>query len=145
MELAVKRNRPVPVMIGTAFGGLWAAMGALALPRPWTPWAVGGAVILCLILLRRLWFSTARESGGLFRRNAYWVAVVLEVAALVAADYLLARYGLEAYLVPAIGIIVGLHFIGLWKATGKTVFFWIPGPAEEFRRPQPACAAAERD
>lgn len=127
MEIAIRHHRPVPVMIGTAFGGLWAAMGALALPRAWTPWAAGAAVTVALILLGRLWFSAAVESGGLFRRHAYWVAVVLEVAALVAAGHFLPRYGLQAYFVPAIGIIVGLHFIGLWKATGNTVFVWIAG------------------
>lgn len=41
------------------------------------------------------------------------------------SDGLLPRYGLQAYLVPTIGIIVGLHFIGLWRASGETAFLGI--------------------
>lgn len=127
MGAAAKTNRPVPALIGTGFGGVWAVMGAMALPRSLTPWAVGAALTIALILVGRLWFSVAPESSSLFHRHAYRVAVVLEVVALVAAGYLLPRYGLEAYFVPAIGIIVGLHFIGLWRASDKTIFLWIAG------------------
>ncbi|MGH8219803.1 MAG: hypothetical protein ACREUT_14760 [Steroidobacteraceae bacterium] len=114
-------------MIGTSFGGLWGVMGALALPRSWTLWAAGAAVIITVILLGRLSSSAAPQSSGLFRQSAYWLAVVLEIGAVMAAGYLLPRYGLQADFVPAIGIIVGLHFIGLWRASGKTVFLWIAG------------------
>lgn len=127
VEQAVKPTRPVPAMIGTGFGGLWAVIGAVALPRSWTPWAIGAAVAIALILIGRLLLSAAPESGGLFRRNAYRVAVIAEVVALAAAGYLLPRYRLAAYFIPAIGIIVGLHFIGLWRASGKTTFLWIAG------------------
>jgi hypothetical protein len=114
-------------MIGTGFGGLWAVMGAMGLPRSWTPWAVAAALVIALFLLGRLWFSASPDGTRLFRRSAYLIAVVLEVAALVACGYLLPRYGLQAYFVPAIGIIVGLHFIGLWRASAKPVFLWVAG------------------
>ena len=127
VQLRVNPSRPVPAMIGTGFGGLWAVMGALALPRPWTPWAAGAAVTISLILTGRLWLSTSPEGSGLFRRSAYRLAVALEIVALGVIGYLLPRYGLQAYFVPAIGIIVGLHFIGLWRASGKTKYLWITG------------------
>lgn len=114
-------------MIGTGFGGFWAIMGALALPRAFTTWAAAGAAALTLILLGRLWLSAAPQRSGFFRRSAYRVAVVLEIVALVAAGYLLPRSGLAAYLVPVIGIIVGLHFIGLWRASGNRIFLLIAG------------------
>lgn len=127
VEPAAKSHRPVPAMIGTGFGGLWAVIGALALPRSWTPWAIAAAVAITLVLTRRLWLSAAAESSRLFRRSAYRVAVIAEVVAIAAASYILPRYRLEAYFVPAVGIIVGLHFLGLWRASGKTVFLCIAG------------------
>lgn len=125
MELTAKASRPVAEMIGAGFGGLWAVMGAAGLPRSWTPWAAAAALAITLFLIGRLWFSASPNSTGLFRRGAYRITVILEVAALAASGYLLPRYGLQAYFVPAIGIIVGLHFIGLWRASAKPIFLWI--------------------
>jgi hypothetical protein len=122
------RSRPIGGTVGLVFGGLWSMLGASALPPAWqTPAALAGlAVTVALIVL--LW-RTASPGGGtrLFGRWAYLLAVALEVAALVVANNLLPRYGLGAYLIPAVGIIVGLHFIGLWKATGLVRFLWIAG------------------
>ncbi len=125
VQVTANPSRPVPAMIGTGFGGLWAVMGALALPRPWTPWAAGAAVTISLILMARLWFAASYEGSDLFRRSAYRLAVALEILALGVIGYLLPQYGLQAYFVPAIGIIVGLHFIGLWRASGRTKYLWI--------------------
>ena len=61
----------------------------------------------------------------MFRRRAYTVTVILELAALVAATNLLPRAGFGDELIPAVGVIVGLHFIGLWMATGLRRFLWI--------------------
>jgi hypothetical protein len=125
--LTANSSRPVPAVVGTGFGGLWAVMGALALPRPWTPWAAGAAVTISLILTGRLWFSTSPGGSGLFRRSAYRLAVALQIVALGVIGYLLPRYGLQDYFVPAIGIIAGLHFIGLWRASGSAKYLWITG------------------
>lgn len=114
-------------MIGIGFGGVWGVIGAVALPRSWTPWAIAAALAITLVLMVRLWRFVPAENSGLFRRSAYRVAVIAEVLAIVAASYILPRNGLEAYFVPAIGIIVGLHFLGLWRASGKTVFLGIAG------------------
>lgn len=102
-------------------------MGAMGLPRSWTPWAAVAAIAIALFLLGRLWFSASSDSTGLFRRRAYLIAVLLEVAALAGSGIVLPRYGLQAYVVPVIGIIVGLHFIGLWRASAKPIFLWIAG------------------
>jgi hypothetical protein len=47
-----------------------------------------------------------------------------DAIAILAAVLLLRRFSLSQFLVPAIGVIVGLHFIGLWKATDLSVFRW---------------------
>ncbi len=111
--------------MGTAIGGLWAAMGTLALPTSFRPLTISAALALTLILLGRLWVCVVPASRGFHRRKAFRIAVILETLALIAAGYLLTRYHLEAYMVPVIGIIVGLHFIGLWLASGSTAFLWM--------------------
>ena len=42
----------------------------------------------------------------------------------VVTIWLLKLFGLPHLLMPAIGFIVGLHFLGLWKATDLQVFLW---------------------
>lgn len=64
---------------------------------------------------------------ALFRSRYYIAAVALELIAMNVAAYVLPRHGLTGYLLTAVGIIVGLHFIGLWMATGMRRFLWIAG------------------
>ena len=61
----------------------------------------------------------------MFHRLPYVIAVVLEALAIAAVVALLPRHGHERYLLQAIGIIVGLHFVGLWRASQSTRFLWI--------------------
>ena len=58
----------------------------------------------------------------MFHRGTYLVAVVLEALAIALAVALLPRWGYERYLLQAIGVIVELHFIVLWKASGSSRF-----------------------
>jgi hypothetical protein len=46
------------------------------------------------------------------------------VAAILGTIWLLRQFALSQLLLPAIGLIVGLHFLGLWKATDLRVFLW---------------------
>lgn len=118
------RRLPIPAMIGTAFGGLWSVLGAMALPRHWMMPAIVAGLLLTVLLLVQRCRGTA-SGHGLFRRRAYIVAVVLEVAALYVLMPLLKKYGLESYAVPALGLVVGLHFIGLWVASGLRRYLWL--------------------
>lgn len=122
--IAAKRRLPAPALVGTAFGGLWSVLGAMALPRSWTVAAVVAGVLVTALLLVQRRRGTATGSS-LFRRRAYIVAVVLEVAGLYVAMQLLAMYGLERYFVQALGLVVGLHFIGLWVASGLRRYLWL--------------------
>ena len=124
-----QRARPIPATIGLIFGGLWFWLGALALPPAWrTPAGLLGALITVGLIVR-LWRaqSQADAGAGMFRRGAYLVAVALEIAAIYTASALLPKYGLQGYFIQAVGVIVGLHFIGLWRATGAARFLWIAG------------------
>ena len=124
---ARSRSRPYSATIGLVFGGLWSALGAQALPGFWQRPAMLAGAAISLALIVRLWRSPGLTGGGtaLFGRRAYLIAVVLEVLAIVAASNLLPRYGLQADLIEAVGVIVGLHFIGLWYATGISRFLWV--------------------
>jgi hypothetical protein len=80
------------------------------------------------ILVARLWRVNEPPSGSaehLFRRKAYQIAVVAEVLAIYTASAILPCFGWQAYFIQIVGIIVGLHFIGLWAATRSMRFLGI--------------------
>jgi hypothetical protein len=112
-------------LIGLAFGLFWLFVGANAVHGPAaTVIAVAGCLIFALaalwIVLRR-----RRTRGRRFAAGYYLAAVGAEVVAIVAAQNWLAAHGQKQLLFPVVGIIVGLHFIGLWLATGDRVFAWL--------------------
>jgi hypothetical protein len=121
--------RPIAGSIGLLFGGLWSYLAATGLPVGLQLPFDGLGALITLALIAALWTerNPVGSGGRLFRRWGYLIAVVLEVVAIYAASVLFARYGLTSYLVQAVGVIVGLHFIGLWQATRQSRFLWIAG------------------
>lgn len=119
--------RPIAETIGLVFGGLWSLLGASGLPRglQLPAEALGGLITVALIA----WVWSRRgpsgSGAGMFRRRGYIIAVVLEIVAIWVATTLLARNGLQSYVIVAVGVIVGLHFIGLWQATRRVSLLWI--------------------
>ena len=63
-----------------------------------------------------------QRHSGTFRGHIYGIAVAFE--AIFGTIWLLRQFALSQFLLPAIGFIVGLHFLGLWKATDLRVFLW---------------------
>ena len=126
MSETIARPRPIPATIGLFFGGLWCWLGALGLPSAWQMPAGVAGIAVSLLLIVRLWrMKTLAGTGNmLFARGAYILAVAFEIAAIVIFN-LAPRYGWQGQLLPAVGIIVGLHFIGLWRATMMKRFLWI--------------------
>ena len=122
------KSKPIASAIGTIFGGLWAYLAAAESPPGWQLPLTLLAGLVTLLLIARLW-GTRPPAGDakerLFGRKPYLLAVVLEVGAIYLASILLPRFGLEAYFLQVVGIIVGLHFIGLWRATGASRFIGI--------------------
>lgn len=119
----------LPRFIGIFFGFLWGVVAALALPPPDQSPALAFAALVSLGCLLRVRTSTpsAAPDSALFRRRAYIIAVAFEIAAISLANYTLARLGWQQYLYSAVGFIVGLHFIGLWKASGRRSFLTVSG------------------
>ena len=120
-----KQPRPIPGSIGLFFGGIWGVFGAQALPLAWRAAGIAGAVLVTAALIALLWRAGSGAGRGLFRRRTYYVAVGFEVAAIVAANLLMPRLGLTGYALQVLGVIIGLHFIGLWKASDMARFLGI--------------------
>lgn len=124
---ATKRQFPTSSLIGICFGGLWAGAGGMAFSG-----SVRGVLLTLAVLLtaglavhasRSL--AASDSQSRMFHSRPYVIAVVLETVAIAGIAALLPRYGAERFLLQAIGIIVGLHFIGLWKASHLSKFLWI--------------------
>lgn len=101
--------------IGWAFGLLWLSVGLGVTPAPWK-WIAGliygaVAVIAAIRILRQ---RNAR--GGSFDRRWYLAAVVAEVVAIMVAAHWLAAHHRTDLTFPVVGVLVGLHFLGLWPS-----------------------------
>jgi hypothetical protein len=112
----------VGALVGLAFGLLWWLVGAGAIERPLgTALQVAG---LAIFAGAAAWIVRRAPSAG--RRRPRWsyyiIAVVAEVAVIALAQAWLGARGLNALLFPVVGVIVGLHFIGLWLAFARRRF-----------------------
>ena len=118
-------RRTIGSVVGVVAGCVWGIGGAIGLPRPWQAWAVGSSIGISVVLIAALAMTYGRRQLGTFRPSIYGMAVAFETGAIFTAIWLLERLRLPQFLLPAIGFIVGLHFLGLWKATDLRVFLWI--------------------
>lgn len=100
------------------FATVWLWLGVTALPMPWR--AIVGA-FGCVALLAVAWQVLRRPAtagdGRRFHRGKFLIAVAFEIVAANIGAWLLGRMGLTGYIWPMLGIVVALHFIGLWWAT----------------------------
>ncbi len=111
-------------VVGVAFGCAWGIAGATALPRPCQAWALASCIGISAVLIVALTLPHKQRPSGTFRGHIYGMTVAFEAAAILATIWLLKRFAQPQFLLPAIGFIVGLHFLGLWKATDLRVFLW---------------------
>ncbi len=119
--------RGVSQLIGWFFGTFWALLGAFALPHPYQRTGCALALVIALIFLARLWRyePPTAAAKSIFRAPPYFIAVSAELLCMYTAALLLPRVGAQQQVYPAIGCIVGLHFIGLWLATRNRQFLRI--------------------
>ncbi|HET9811590.1 MAG TPA: hypothetical protein VFP53_07835 [Sphingomicrobium sp.] len=112
-------------LIGLGFGWLWLLVGSTAAGGAQIPVLIAGSTLFALAGWR-----VVRRRGsdeGRFRAGYYIAAVIAEVAAIVVAREWLRLHHRQELLLPVIGIIVGLHFIGLWLAWRRDQFLWLTG------------------
>lgn len=117
----------VGALVGVAFGCAWGITGATALPPPSRAWAVGLSIGTSVALAAAVAMLPAPRQSGTFHGQVYGVTVALEAVGIVMTAWLLGHLALSQFILPAIGFVVGLHFVGLWKATDLKLFLWTAG------------------
>lgn len=65
------------------------------------------------------------RSVGHIPGDVYGIAVTFEAVGIIAAVWLLRRFALSHFLLPVVGFIVRLHFLGMWQATHLLNFAWL--------------------
>jgi hypothetical protein len=110
-------------LIGLGFAWLWLLVGSAAAAAAGLPIAIAGSALIAFTAWRLV--HRRRERTSTFVAKYYNAAVVGEVIAIIAAQSWLASHHHEALLFPVVGVIVGLHFIGLWLAMGSKRFLWL--------------------
>lgn len=128
------RGAAASTFISMVFALAWGVNGSLALPNPWR---VIAAVVVVLTTLAMLATAvTFRRNAGRFpadsstpptdpfRTTAYRIAVVAMIIAIPVAGRLLTLSGHGDAVMPAVAIIVGLHFLGLVAAFQSKMFIW---------------------
>jgi hypothetical protein len=117
-------GRSVGAVVGAAFGCAWGVAGATALPVSWRVWGVVVSIGIFAALTAAHALSRTPRASRIFRGRVYGIAVGLEVVGIILVGWMLQHFSLSRFLLPAIGFVVGLHFIGLWKATDLSLFSW---------------------
>ncbi|HZV79260.1 MAG TPA: hypothetical protein VFF60_06535 [Candidatus Binatus sp.] len=110
----------IGMIIGAAFGCAWGIAGAVTLRSPWRETLVIVSFAISFLLIRATLSATLPYSH--FNGAPYGIAVGLEAVAIAIAAITLNGTGNASFVPPVVAAIVGLHFIGLWLATGKIVF-----------------------
>lgn len=119
------RGIALTIVIGATFAGFWGLSGSAALP--------GAAGILTALLVLSItvgWLGVAYtyhraarqrpaatgDTSNPFRTRAYRIAVIAQCIAIPVAGRLLTAAGRTDAIMPAVALIVGLHFFGLVPA-----------------------------
>lgn len=111
------------VIVLTAMGILWWAIGGYSIPLPWKYAVLGLGLLLAGLLLGRSLLMPARLHK--LDRTLFLLSVLFEALATAACVWALIKLRMGGYIFPAIAIIVGLHFIGMWKASDRTDCLWL--------------------
>ncbi|WP_316833264.1 hypothetical protein [Pedobacter aquatilis] len=109
-------------LIGLVFGLLWWWVGAGAVTgSAGTMLQILGIFIFAAtgIWIVRRQDTPSRQKP---RWNYYLIAVIAEVVAIMFSQAWLTARGLGYLLFPTVGLIVGLHFTGLWYAFARLRF-----------------------
>ena len=97
---------------------VWCVFTSFSMPAPWRASLIAAVLLVsgCLIL-----FAVKRRPAGpaKFDRRIFWLSVAFEAVAAYGAIRFLIGIHAPTYILPAIAIIVGLHFIGMWLAMDR--------------------------
>jgi hypothetical protein len=107
------------LLIGIGFGALWASWAAalLSLGRASLPGVAVPALALAAAAVLRPLARPPGAASGPRRTWLYYVLVVIgEIVLLNLLFWLIERQGWQLYRLPAIGLVVALHFLPLARA-----------------------------
>lgn len=118
-------NANIGATVGAAFGCAWGIVGSLGLSLRFRTVSIIFAVGISLALIIALVMHPSTLASRKFRGDIYGAAIAFEVLAIIVGANVLQRFDLQQFIMPFVGFVVGLHFIGLWKATDLPLFLWI--------------------
>ena len=135
----IARSRGIGCWVGTLIGAGWMAFGLSSLPNlVRVPLGlIGLAVVISLLRWSRQLIAASRNlveatppEHAASRRawSWFWLNLVAEIVLLNVAINLLAAPALRVYWIPAISLVVGLHFLPMAKFFGVPSY-WICGGA----------------
>ena len=114
----------VGAIIVCSFAVVWAAAGAGGLSRRWFAILLATSVAVSAAII----FAATRIRPGhvvQFNAKAYYLSVVFEAIFITLAVVFLTRTDRKYLLLPAISVVVGLHFFGMVWALASNEYWWI--------------------
>jgi hypothetical protein len=127
------RGRGVGVLVGAVIGAAWAAYGASLLPA-WTAFVLAIAAAFTaplaaagVAMIGRARAMPADPAGAAANRRAwrwFWLNLAAEIVLLNLAALALNATGRPAYLIPAISVVVGLHFLPMARFFDVPSYLW---------------------
>lgn len=110
-------------LIGLFFALVWLNVGLQVMAGPWRI-ALGIAGVVAIVWAAVHAWRRPLDAGR-FARKWYLIAVAGELAAMALVGALFDFHDAPSIMWAIIGIIVGLHFIGLWRAVDDRRFLWL--------------------
>ncbi len=131
------RGAASSIVISAVFALIWGINGSLGLSGGWSILALGVVLLvtaalagLVLTFARRVPAAPVGSDAPLpnpFTTTAYRGSLIAMILAFPITARLLTANGWEDAIMPAVVIIVGLHFIGLVSAFRNGMFAWVAG------------------
>jgi hypothetical protein len=111
------------VAVGATFAALWGLAGARGLAGAWRRRIVVLVLMACAGLIARSVIAPPQRAFAMrFDAPVYGFAAAFELVGVMLAALALRAPGRRGLIAPVVAIITGLHFIGLWIATGQRLF-----------------------
>jgi MFS family permease len=130
------QGRAIGALVMTAFGAIWMISGATALSLlNWEIWLIVAILtgLLCVAALLELQAArripttpaTASQSKSIqTRRRRFGIVLAFEWVPIFLVAFVLGRIGHPDFILPAIAVIVGLHFIPLARLFNCPLYYW---------------------
>lgn len=117
----------IVAIIGSCIGGFSAMLGASGLSAKWRPIAFLGVLATTTVLVTALPLLVPDVAHSApFRAEIYVSAVIAELLGILfVASPPLKLYRRKDLILPAAALILGLNFIGLWRAMSSSTFLVI--------------------